>query len=402
MRYLATLPFLFIASGSYALSGPTITAPDVTEGVTERRLEISQIMSSERPVPRPASLRTDEESGVKSYDVADFPLPSWVGKNAFILHAQADPDFLRRIANGEHARTGPFVLNTESLLDYDNRTLALDTSPVNPETVAGPEDVMKTEILRILANSYDMDVVDGDDGYEQLLNLAEGRGADEPAAVISSDSYEFPDDTVADKQDSYPVEQMRTASVGTVMGMDPAAAILNSLSQQQVAAMSPEQISALVMAAHGNPMDIRSLTQQAQPTPMMQAPVHTVMAGIPSLDYRGDDLPRPQVISAADVPSGSMPFSDQTMAPEPQEPIVVGDGQNILLKGWKLGLTGSGGIGMYVAGDPGSVIEISEGMVVGPLGKVDKLTMEQGNIIARFTSGEVLTSPAALVSMASL
>lgn len=404
MRRLIALPVLVLATGAYAAPGPAISPPDKTEGVMERQLQMPALMTSARPVPRPDSAPRPAEPAEKNADTAGgFPLPSWAGQNEFVLPSATDPAFLRKVALGEPMERGAFALNTSAPIVYEKRATLFASAEDSPAT-AGPEDVMNSEILRILGGSYDMTVVDGEDGYEQLLNLAEGKFEDEPAAMISPDSYEFPaEDQVAEAPAPSGVQ---TSPTGLVMGMDPAAAILNSLSQQQVAAMTPDQISALVMAAHGRPMDIRQMPQaQSQYVPAQQPMPQAVMAGIPSLDYRGDALPQPQVISAADVPAGSMPFAEPMMlaaAPKPQEPIVVGNGENILLKGWKLGLTGSGGIGMYMNGDPGSIIEITEGMVVGPLGAVERITMEQGNIIARFTSGEVMTSPAALVNMASL
>lgn len=404
MRHLVAFPILIFATGAYAAPGPSISPPDQTQGVMERQLEIPAVRTSARPVPRPKTVPPADEGAKENADTAGgFPLPAWAGQNEFALPAATDAGFLRKVALGEPVEREVFALNTDAPFVYEKRGTLL--ASVQPETLvpAGPVDVMNSEIMRILADSYDMSVVDGDSGYEQLLNLAEGKFDDEPAAMISPDSYEFPVEEQVAEAPAF--NGIQTSPTGLVMGMDPAAAILNSLSQQQVAAMSPDQISALVMAAHGRPMDIRQMAQQ-QYVPAQQPAAHTVMAGIPSLDYRGDAMPQPQVISAADVPAGSMPFAEPGLmmaaAPQPQAPIVVGNGENILLKGWKLGLTGSGGIGMYMNGDPGSIIEITEGMVVGPLGAVERITMEQGNIIAKFTSGEVMTSPAALVNMASL
>lgn len=405
MRHLVAIPILVVASGAYAAPGPSISPPDQTQGVMERQLETPRANTSGRPLPKPMDATAVMTKAEHNTEVASgFPLPFWAGQNDFVLPAATDPAFLRTVALGELVSRDSYALDLSVPIVYAKRGVSFEPSESALLASAEPEDVMKSEIMRILSDSYDMNVVDGDGGYEQLLDMAEGRTDDAPAAMISPDSYEFPAEQVAEAEDTNPVD-LQTSPTGLVMGMDPAAAILNSLSQQQVAAMSPDQISALVMAAHGRPMNVKPPLQQQYVAPL-QPVAHSVMAGIPSLDYRGEELPEPQVISAADVPAGSTPFSEPSVilasAAQAQEPIHVGNGENILLKGWKLGLTGSGGIGMYMNGDPGSIIEISEGMVVGPLGAVEKITMEQGNIIARFSSGEVMTSPAALVNMASL
>lgn len=61
---------------------------------------------------------------------------------------------------------------------------------------------------------------------------------------------------------------------------------------------------------------------------------------------------------------------------EEMAPVTVGHGESLVLRGWNLGLTGSGQIGMYLEGDPNSVIELSEGMVVGGVGEVLTALME--------------------------
>ena len=191
--------------------------------------------------------------------------------------------------------------------------------------------------------------------------------------------------------------------------------IVRRLAPRQVAALGqlqPAQVTAATMAGmvQGVP----------RPAPATMAMAPALLEGIPSLDYRGpapagmvppspDMLPAPVVISAADVPAGSAPFSppatEAGMAPammmaaaEPappvvQAPVVAGDGTNLLLSGWKVGLTGTGTIGMFRERDPGSVIELDADMVVGALGRVRDFGFEDEQIVVTFESGEEITGP---------
>lgn len=389
---------------------PSITSPGETMGVLERKVDVSSIVSL-RPLPRPLSVieKSEKERKVifsKGADIESAPLSvfetAFLSQDGFKLKAGGRPFDAHKIANETYTSEFP----NYALAHLPSEQPAIVVAEAQP---ARPLDPMVEVIRQTLSGTYEMSSEDGDSGYNRLLSLAEGNGYARNPAVISSEAY-------VEKTNEVPSQPEAVAQVepnqfrGTVMGMDPAAAILNSISKDQLANMSPEQITALVMAAQGRPMDVQALTMaRASASQVMSSQmVPHPLSGIPSLDYRGDSLPTPQVISAADVPSGSMPFDTNAMTlaqsstPAPPAPMRVGDGQNLLLKGWSLGLTGTGEIGMYMVGDPGSIIEISEGMVIGPLGTVQSLRMENGNIIAKFSTGEEMVSPAALVSMASL
>lgn len=404
MKNLLPLPVFFAMTVSaHAATGPVITAPDQTEGVLQRQLV--QKTDIVRPLPNPRRSHSEdakvshEKPEHKPVDLAtEFPLPAWLTKDGYMLPAKTDWDLTRLVTLGIPKVSQTYALDLTATNDYERRNSGGVMVAFEP-VIMTPDDMMNEVIRSTLSQSYDMDVIDGQSGYEQLLSMAEGRVEVEPLSV-SSESYDFPEEASENTESVVPASYAQTPAVGQVMGMDPAAAILNSLSQQQVSIMSPDQITALVLAAHGKPMNL--MTQQAA-APSMPVANAAVMPGIPSLDYRGEDMPTPQVISAADVPAGSMPFSDSAVSSSaPPPPTVVGDGSNILMKGWRLGLTGGGAIGMYKEGDPGSIVEVSEGMVIGPLGAIQRLTMENGNIIAKFSSGEVMTSPATLLNMASL
>ena len=397
-------------------AGPNILAPGETAGVLQRTLDIG-LMKSARPLPRPAAL------------LKDVPAPTPIVMEAALTVEAAPLTPMEAVRmSGE-----PFALTEAGLMkfSYDALTnpaptqmlaFALPGGLADPDAPAytvlaeaetapaAPVDPMVEVIRRTLSGSYEMTESDGDGGFDRLLSLAEGRGEVQAAAIVSSEAYEFeaPVNAEASQIAAELTGTTPASASGTIMGMDPAAALLSSLPQGLLASLTPEQLSAMVMAAQGRPVDMTAMRAAAQPQMASVPGGALAMPGIPSLDYRGDDLPTPQVISAADVPAGSMPFDSNAFLPSSQPaaaapaPVQVGDGQNLLLKGWTLGLTGSGEIGMYMVGDPGSIIEISEGMVIGPLGMVQSLTMENGNIIAKFSSGEEMVSPAALVSMASL
>lgn len=395
---------------------PSILSPSETEGVLERVLDIS-MMTSVRPIARPASILAQAEDARKiefspALSVSDAPLSPFEmtllsSAQSFSLTDVADPVWLRAVINDEIPAPKRFALHhVEGGLADDIMVAHLG----EPEIVL-PLDPMVEAIRQRLSGTYEISSSDGDSGYNRLLSLAEGGGYARNAATISAEAYVEDDEEVSqDLAQTASLEMQPTQSMRpTVMGMDPAAAILNSLSKEHLANMTPDQITALVMAAQGRPMDLQALNaSRMQPgAGMMTQMAAQPLSGIPSLDYRGDSLPTPQIISASDVPAGSMPFDSTAMlatqvAQSAPEPMRVGDGQNLLLKGWSLGLTGTGEIGMYMVGDPGSIIEISEGMVIGPLGTVQSLTMENGKIIAKFSTGEEMVSPAALVSMASL
>lgn len=395
-------------------NGPSISAPGETIGVLQRTLDIAMIKSL-RPLPRPAALLQAAPTPAPlvlaaplSLDTA--PLTAMetlrLSGEPFALTTAGAPDLsYDAVMNARFASAAPFTLPGGVA---DPQAVMSEVMVADVEiTPAVPEDPMIAVIRSTLSGNYEMSEADGDGGFDRLLSLAEGRGQAQAPATVSADAYEFeaPDaESAVSDLASAPSAQ---TGPGAIMGMDPAAALLSSLPQGLLASLSPEQLSAMVMAAQGRPVDMTAMRAAQQPQQQPQMAAALAMPGIPSLDYRGDDLPTPQIISASDVPAGSMPFDTNAFLPSSQPapapaPVQVGDGQNLLLKGWTLGLTGSGEIGMYVVGDPGSIIEISEGMVIGPLGTVQSLTMENGNIIAKFSSGEEMVSPAALVSMASL
>lgn len=411
---LATAAFCVCAPAHASL--PEIKSPQDAEGVLMRVIEnVSQgLKTSARPKMNPRRDGIEAVSDTPTISLgADDLTPfdeTLLSKGKFALSSE---------------NVGARFLGYSELPNREDVVYALSYQPevLSPAEsaipISSPESVrlsMADIIRNQLSTSYDLEVIDGESGYERLLSLAENNGVARSPSTISSEAYESDEPELVPQQAAFMSPQMNIQAPsqtfsGNIMGMDPAAAMLNTLSGDHLARLSPEQITALVMAAQGRPMDIqamRAASQQAQPSVQQIAQATTpVMNGIPSLDYRGDDLPTPQVISAADVPTGSMPFEASTNSFLPADPVApapveVGDGQNLLLKGWSLGLTGTGEIGMYMVGDPGSIIEISEGMVVGPLGAVKSLTMENGNIIAKFSSGEEMVSPAALVSMTSL
>lgn len=418
----ATLLLSVAAQATWA-EGPAISSPDATVGVFERVLDVSAL-TSVRPLPKPASIASravttpvKKEAGITLTDTDAMPFNQYIQAGvAYRLSSTSEQNALSFVSDPS---------KTPSAFTYALvRDVPASVEQIIAESaIIKPLDPMSAIIEQTLSGSYGADSTDtnadGNSGYDRLLNLAEGIAYDRAPAMVSADAYVSDDATSPGS--TFEADIMQTAAApapapaagfsGTVMGMDPAAAILNSLSKEHLANMSPDQITALVMAAQGRPMDLRAAMSPQVPqgaSPQLGQAFAAPLNGIPSLDYRGDALPTPQVISAADVPAGSSPFaansfvqSTSTPAAAPA-PMHVGDGQNLLLKGWTLGLTGSGAIGMYMVGDPGSIIEISEGMVVGPLGALDSLRMENGNIIAEFSSGEVMTSPAALVSMASL
>lgn len=429
MKTAVLLCCTFFPFQALALNGPLISSPQDTEGVVKRDVERLDVKNEKdengRPPRKPVrgEAASSQENNDEQTVEDSWKMPTeFLSKSPYELKYEIRGDFLMKVARGENVTRPEFKLATDFSGVVPRVQIAAEERVVILPTRPKPRDAMSNYAIAHLADLYGIKEIDGDEGYDRLLMLAEGKeDFQQKAAQISAESYEFPE--VAE-----PLSAESEVGAAPVMNfvqqtgmIDPAAAILNSLSQEQVQALTPQQITAVVMAAHGKSMDLvqASMMQpQAQP---MSAPA--VLQGIPSLDYRGDQLPAATAISARDVPDGSMPFSDpsnvqappQASMPQPlqqpqmimaskpaSEPVVVGNGENLLLKGWKLGLTGTGHIGMYMSGDPGSIIEISEGMVIGPLGSIEKLSMENGEIIARFSTGEVMTSPAALVSLASL
>ena len=398
-------------SGTAVLAeGPVILSPQDSEGILHRNIDSSAFLSV-RPLPRPDWIEEKYDVPERGITLSseDFPLSSielsYLSGEQFGLDVTKS-SALRISFEDEYVPQGEFYLK--------GKRFEIVEAPIMVAEVRKPTDPMMDRIHSILETSYGDMNVDGDNGYDRLISLAENNGEAREAAVISSDKYVVEDPVTETsalemtQNNLVQNPQTPTQGMGTIMGQDPAVVMLSSMSDDLIARLSPEQMNALVMAAQGKTIQYQPQVQQSPVSqPFAQAP----LSGIPSLDYRGEDLPTPQIISASDVPSGSMPFSEESLTQAMQTaqiannmpaPVSVGDGQNLLLKGWKLGLTGTGAIGMYMDGDPGSIIEISEGMVVGPLGSVERLTMENGNIVARFSSGEVMTSPAALVSLASL
>lgn len=400
-------------SGTAVLAeGPVILSPQDSEGILHRNIDRSAFLSV-RPLPRPDWIEEKYDVPERGITLSseDFPLSSielsYLSGEQFGLDVKKS-SALRISFEDEYVPQGEFYLK--------GKRFEIVEAPIMVAEVRKPTDPMMDRIHSILETSYGDMNVDGDNGYDRLISLAENNGEAREAAVISSDEYVVEEPVaqvhaVETAQNNFVQAPQMSSTAGTIMGQDPAVVMLSSMSDDLIARLSPEQMNALVMAAQGKPIQYQPQVQQAQQVPVSQPFAQAPLSGIPSLDYRGEDLPTPQIISASDVPSGSMPFSEESLTQAMQTaqiannmpaPVSVGDGQNLLLKGWKLGLTGTGAIGMYMDGDPGSIIEISEGMVVGPLGSVERLTMENGNIVARFSSGEVMTSPAALVSLASL
>lgn len=287
---------------------------------------------------------------------------------------------------------------------------------------AGPLDAIRMDLLARYASA--------DSDYESDLRRLRD---------IASMPIESLDDISAGAvsfSDEAPVAQEQQAQIGTSGALAEMIAIRDQQIQQMQMAIasgyapypSPQQ-QIMAQAPAGLVLGSPAANYPALPSQEVQAPLD----GIPSLDYRGE-LPAAMAISASDVPDGSSPFAPaetagaQGMVPtmpaqagqpyvdpnmiagmmaaygmgqaqQPSAPVSVGDGHNLLLQGWKLGMTGSGQIGMYLEGDPNSVIELSKGMVVGSIGRVTDVAREGEEIVARFESGDEIRSPVGMVRL---
>lgn len=274
-----------------------------------------------------------------------------------------------------------------------------------------------------LVGRYGSESVDYENDLQRLADIAQ----------MSDESYEIRNASAVSYSDEAPVADAQQAASSSEVLEDLLALRNQQIQQLQMAMTSgyggyptmPTAANAVPGLIVGN----SGMIPGGMPTQMAQAPLD----GVPSLDYRGA-LPEAMAISASDVPAGSSPFAPVDMTGQmampgtmsapagypyvdpnmiagvmagygagqmqaPSAPVTVGHGENLLLQGWQLGLTGSGQIGMYLEGNPSSVIELSEGMVMGSIGRVLNVGREGDEIVARFDSGDEIRSPVGMVRL---
>lgn len=407
MRFSAICVACLMAGTGSALADPEILSLDAPENTSIREIVPPTVPVSPRPLPRPLEVASGAaEDGAFSWDA--FPKDFLSG--TYALQEEANVSQLRDLTPDtfQLASSGSVSLNFP--VSRSDGPVLMIAAPAEPIVIS---PIQRATLGRLVNRYAEAEGSDHDD-LERLFLVAEGKREVEPvrpeAVSIVESAYE-----------AQPV----SVDTNVAAAPEPAA---NTAEQ-----LTNEQVMALIMTMAANRPQVpasylmpQPVAPQPQPQPVSVAPS---LDGIPSLDYRGEDLPEPAAIASDSIPAGASPFSPEVLngtvpqaaayqaqaygvpaqyaAPyqqpmyQPSPPAVVGDGSNLLLAGWKVGLTGSGGVGMYIEGDPSSIVEISEGMVVGILGSVSEISFQNGEIIASFSSGESVRGPARIVMSTS-
>lgn len=410
MKFSAICVACFMTGPAVALAGPEILPLDSPENAAIREISSSLLTVSARPLAKPEpSVAANQDQGAWG------DLPQRVMSKVFAL---ADPGKFSQMADPQPGTFRLASYETTSL-NFPNQKMGADgamTAAADiPEVRISP--IERATLGRLVNRYASLDEGNGDEDLNRLFLVAEGKRESysqrpQPVSIVDA-AYEDP-------------QQEQPAAAPGVVASDQAS---------MAGGLTNEQMMTLIMAMANRPQVPASYLMPPvpyqpapmQPVTMNQAPA--TLDGVPSLDYRGEDLPPTEAISAEGVPAGASPFSPEVLSGEmpqpvayqaqsygvpahyptqyqpapyqPPAPAIVGDGSNLLLAGWKVGLTGSGGVGLYIEGDPSSIVEISEGMVVGILGSVSEISFQDGEIIASFTSGESVRGPARIVMSTS-
>jgi hypothetical protein len=127
--------------------------------------------------------------------------------------------------------------------------------------------------------------------------------------------------------------------------------------------MSPQQIEALaqVMANQAAPVAQTVTVAQAS----VPAPAPEMTSGVPPLDFSND---------AQDV----------------QDDRILGGTTDLLLRDWRIAQEGAA-TSMFLVNNPGSRIDVREGMVLGALGEIVAINFNDYEVTVTFDNGETLT-----------
>lgn len=262
-----------------------------------------------------------------------------------------------------------------------------------------PSDPLEAELrARFGMMDPDMEVITGiasGDAGRRIAALSRVVAGQSPV-IASDEAYEFPDPPEA------PAGPGASPLAPVASSGDPVLDFLRSPDARDlIAGLSPEQIAGMFAGASG-------YSVPAQGAPVLTstgASAASEISGVPDLDLNMGGV---EEINLSAVPEGSDPISGESPldavraapsgqivipAVNPGPPGMIGDGGNLLLRGWEVTRSAAGAPVLVLENRPESEVMISEGAVVGALGRIDSIIeSDDGSLRVSFSSGEILES----------